>query len=351
MLDDDQALLELMLKDMALAPAVYQPTPFWCQCIKQLLEEMNKIGINGFKAAVQTRRYFVPNYGYPTGERERLAAKVNNAIQTFPVFSRRLAQVFSGELLAKADYRVLRATETESPPYTSRATESPLGQPAEQFKFDDRCLSKAFFNYLLGVNFLKRHLKGTKIKRILEIGGGYGALGEALLSDSRNDIFYLDIDIPPTLYVATQYLKGVFGAKSIGDYRQLKPSTPLDIAKLESCFRAVMLCPWQLPDLVGQIDLFVNFISFQEMEPNVVANYLKEVDRLEPAFVLLRNMREGKQRRSENQPTGVEKPILGDDYDNFLPAYELVATDSQIFGWVTEDGFHSELRLYRRKDP
>ena len=30
---------------------------------------------------------------------------------------------------------------------------------------------------------------------------------------------------------------------------------------------------WEIENLVGDIDLFVNFISFQEMEPQIVKNY------------------------------------------------------------------------------
>ena len=52
---------------------------------------------------------------------------------------------------------------------------------------------------------------------------------------------------------------------------------------------------WQIEKLKGKIDLFVNFISFQEMEPEVVKNYLLKVINLKPKYILLRNLREGKQ--------------------------------------------------------
>ena len=55
---------------------------------------------------------------------------------------------------------------------------------------------------------------------------------------------------------------------------------------------------WRVEDLRGEIDLFVNYISFQEMEPHIVRNYAKEVMRLNPKFILLRNLREGKQKRN-----------------------------------------------------
>ena len=51
------------------------------------------------------------------------------------------------------------------------------------------------------------------------------------------------------------------------------------------------LSSWQIEKLLGKIDIFVNFISFQEMEPKVVRNYINHVIRLSPKFILLRNLR------------------------------------------------------------
>jgi hypothetical protein len=96
------------------------------------------------------------------------------------------------------------------------------------------------------------------------------------------------------------------------------------------------------------VDLFVNFISFQEMEPDVVQNYLLHVDRLRAKFLLLRNLREGKQKVRKSGGVGVKNPIQGGDYDAFLPNYELIDTNTTPFGHQTEDGFHSELRIYQR---
>ena len=59
-----------------------------------------------------------------------------------------------------------------------------------------------------------------------------------------------------------------------------------------------LLPNWKIEDLRGSIDLFVNFISFQEMEPHIVSNYILHVQRLSPKWVLLRNLREGKQLAS-----------------------------------------------------
>jgi hypothetical protein len=85
------------------------------------------------------------------------------------------------------------------------------------------------------------------------------------------------------------------------------------------------------------------------MEPDVVQNYCDHIDRLQPKFILLRNILEGKKKKDKNYQGGVQDPILGDDYNNFLPNYTLLATDSATYGFITEDNFHSQLRIYKRK--
>ena len=78
-----------------------------------------------------------------------------------------------------------------------------------------------------------------------------------------------------------------------------------------------MLCTWQIEKLYGKIDLFVNFISFQEMEPEIVQNYLNIVSKLGPKYILLRNLREGKQIKTKKK-MGVKKQTTPEHYKIFL---------------------------------
>ena len=112
--------------------------------------------------------------------------------------------------------------------------------------------------------------------------------------------------------------------------------------------KAAILPSWFIEKLQGKIDLFVNFISFQEMEPEIVQNYLDNVTRLQADWVLLRNMREGKQLRSQNR-FGVDKPIFSEDYARMLPDYDLIETNVYPYGFKTVDGYHSELMLFKRR--
>ena len=89
-------------------------------------------------------------------------------------------------------------------------------------------------------------------------------------------------------------------------------------------------------------------IKFQEMEPTVVQNYLYHIERLKTRWIFLRNMREGKQLKSDGH-AGVTTPIKTDDYPDMLPNYSLVARNVHPFGFEAVDGFLSELMLFQRK--
>lgn len=345
--------LARLVRDMDAADPLYQPTQFWRVATARLLEEIAAQGLQRFRSMAGPLSYFVPTYGFPGYNADPARFEpVRSALDRLALpdarCARQLVRLFTGEAHAEADYRVLLAGDTATPPYLDRFSESRVGEPIEQFEFDGRRFGRSSLNYLLGLAFLKRHCDLNGVRRVLEIGGGFGSLGEILLADSRNDYFYVDVDIPPTIYVASWYLRALHG-EAVADCTAAGAGDPIRIQALTGRHRAAMLASWQLPQLEGPIDLFVNFISFQEMEPAVVRNYFSQVDRLRPRYVLLRNIREGKAKAASATALGVREPILGPMYDDFLAHYALKATNTVPFGHRTVDGFHSELRVYERR--
>jgi len=346
-------LLNLMLEDMQKQDTLYKPTNFWENRSKIIIDEIERFDVKNFRKLTKTRYSFVP--GYSAVEYLINKNKYDPTIEQFDKivhdkrFVTRLQRIFNGESSAFSDFRVLNASNINKPPYTNKVSESSVGNPIEQHSFDNRNFSRSFLNYLLGLSFLKKTVDTSNIKTVMEIGGGFGTLGEILLGDDRNNIFYINADIPPVGFVSSYYLQEVFGKDQIACYDTTRDLETIDIDTFKQTHKALNLCSWQIEKLQGKIDLFVNFISFQEMEPDVVQNYCKHVERLQPKYILLRNMLEGKKKNTENFKNGVDKPILGDDYDKFLPNYELIATDSAIYGFITEDNFHSQLRIYQRK--
>lgn len=346
-------LLDLMIEDNKSQDTLYKPTSFWEVCSQQIADDLKENGIENFRALNTPKSFFAPTYAfinYLDDEKsyDKIRDELKNVTNDFKM-SKKLENLLDGYSHAFSDYRVLKATNKDIKPFTDKVSESGIGNPLEQYEFEGRKFSRSFLNYSLGLNFLKYHVDTSNISTVMEIGGGFGTLGEILLGDERNEIFYINIDIPPVAYVSTYYLQNAFKDKKIADYATLKDKKVLDIEDLKEKYDAINTCSWQIEKLQGKIDLFVNFISFQEMEPDVVNNYCTYIRKLNPEFVLLRNIKEGKKKKDENTLYGVEIPILADDYDTFLPEYELIAVDSTIFGFITEDNFHSQLRLYKKR--
>ena len=346
-------MLDRMVADMADAPPIYQPTQFWRKAARTIADELRAKNVSNFRRLDSPLMYFVPTFGFPGwwDSPEKYAAvlrELQPLVVEDPRLLTRTRRFLSGFEDACADYRVFLASCDDKPLHIAKASESMVGNPSEQHEFGGARFSRSMLNYLLGLCFLKRHVNTADIKVVMEIGGGFGSLGEILHCDPRNGCFYLDVDIPPPAFAATYYLQGVLGGKNVGDYNELAPQGSIEMGDLRRRFKAAVICPWQLPKVSGSVDLFVNFISFQEMEPEVVKHYLDHVDRLQTRFVLLRNLREGKQKAKNPDDVGVREPIRGVDYDAFLPNYRLAATNTEPFGYKTPDGFHSELRLYAR---
>ena len=340
-------------EDMRAQNELYRPGPFWDEASSRIVDEFCEHGIENFRSLRYPLSFFTPTYGPPGNflNRETSALLLSTLQQAMPEAKKPwlgVEQFLSGRAAAQADYRVLLAADTPSKrPFLHTFSEGKAGNPVEHFEFDGRWFSRSALNYLLGLCMLKKHLQpDEEIRTVVEIGGGFGTLGEILASAGIEDLHYVDIDIPPVSYVAQYYLSETLGADQVTSYAQTRDQEEIEISALTP---TAVLCAWQIEKLRGNADLFVNFISFQEMEPHIVTNYLKHIARLNTRWILLRNMREGKQLRKPGQLAGVETPILGDDYLAMLPDYELVDRNVHPFGYQTVDGYHSELLLLRRK--
>lgn len=341
--------LNVAFEDMLNQDALYKPSNFWREASSTIVAEIKMYGIERFRSMPTALNFFVPTYGVPGGGfNKQQVEKLRDLLTTHwpsevkPQLS--LEKFTSGYFSALSDYRVLKASDDPSAlPHLHNFSESRIGEPVEQFKFDGKNFSRSSLNYLLGLTMLKRHLNGEVPQKVLEIGGGFGTLGEILISSGISEIKYIDIDIPPTSFVAQYYLEENFGKDNILTYAK---TSHLEMLQIDELPKISVLCSWQIEKLHGTIDLFVNFISFQEMEPHIVQNYLDNISRLKAKWVLLRNMREGK-NVANGDDVGVITPILGDDYLAMLPNYELVDRNVLPFGFETVDGFNSELILLK----
>ena len=313
-------LLEIMLSDMEKAPSIYQPSNFWSIIIQTLCDEIRENGVSSFRSQKHALQLYVPEYPH-------------NAI---------------GNMEAFCDYKVFKAGDNSKLPDLTKVSESQIGKPAQQFIFEGKYYSKSCLNYLRGLAYLKKTVDTSNLRSIIEIGGGFGSLGEIFLKSDFQRHFYVNIDIPPLSYISTRYLETVFGKENVGTYDVTRDLEEIDLGIFADKYRAMVLLPWQLPRIKGSVDLFVNFFSFQEMEPDIVENYASHINRLVKNHLLMRNQKTGKQVAKKSGEIGVLKPVVREDYIRFFHPFDVLGIDSMVFG-NQQGEFHSEVSVFQRK--
>ena len=335
------------MEELKSQDALYQPSSFWRKALLDINANFVKKGISSFRREDINLKFFVPTYGPPgngfsESDKSELASKTyfKNKKQ-----KSHFLNFFNGTSQAFADYRTFLSSCRDNKKIDLlKFSESKVGNPIEHFSFDNRLYSRSALNYLLGLSFLRTVDPKFFPKIILEIGGGFGTLGEILGKTLNYQFKYIDVDLPPLFLMAESYLKKCFRNKFSFSQFSEKQSPFVEIKKLSSL---TFLPNWKLEYLHGEIDLFVNFISFQEMEPDIVKNYVRLISKLNPKYILLRNLREGKQKQTKTN-LGVIKPILKNDYLRFFSTYTLLKSNVVPFGYKTVDGYHSELMILKR---
>tara|TARA_B100000963_G_scaffold358210_1_gene382289 strand:- start:32616 stop:33650 length:1035 start_codon:yes stop_codon:yes gene_type:complete len=338
--------LKILENEMNLQSDFYKPTPFWREINREFFRIFSKSNFKNFRSEKLSNNFFVPLYN---NLREPNINKINILIKKKNFsnkISNYLRDFINGDQQALSDYRVFKATDDVTvKPYINFFSESNNFKPLEQFNFDKKVFSKSSLNYLLALSIFKKVSKKFNPKIILEIGGGFGTLGEIFFKSGKN-YKYINLDLPPLNLLAENYLKKCFGQKNVTDSFLIRNQKTIEIKRLK---KISSLCNWQIKNLKGKIDLFVNLISFQEMEPYIVKNYLNKVIRLNPKFILMRNLREGKQLKKKGK-IGVKRATKKKDYIKFLKKnYKLIFSSVKVYGFETFDKYNSELLIFKKK--
>ncbi len=317
------AITRRSLDEIDGADPLYRPTNFWQPGLRQLLADMDEMGLSRFKAWPTATYWFYPTYGANLST-ETAAAAVARAVELQPdaqVHEARLREGLTGAAEARRDLEVVRLMwNRQRWPFKVMAHgESATGEPPQHFRLagDDRGWTKPYLNYLLCLAALSRHVDRPP-RSVLELGGGFGVLGEILLRRSSK-VRYVDLDIPPLLTVASYYLREL-----VGDRVDVYDDS---WAGRVGADRSAVLPSWRIDDVDGPFDLFVNCFSFQEMEPDVVANYVAKVAEKDVEWVVSLNSRKGKPKASDGGIGVVEQVTSARICEMFgAHGYELVET-------------------------
>lgn len=301
--------------------ALYRPTNFWQPGLRRLLGDMDEMGLERFKAWPSAAYWFYPTYAANVRP-ETAAAAVERALEAQPDVNQPwLREALTGAAEARRDFEVVRLMwDQQRWPFKVMARgESRIGEPPQHFRLagDKRGWTKPYLNYLLCLAALSRHVDRPP-RSVLEIGGGFGVLGEILMRRSSR-VRYVDLDIPPLMTVASYYLREL-----VGDRIDVYDDGWAGRVRQD---RSAVLPPWRIDDVDGPFDLFVNCFSFQEMEPHVVANYIAKVAEKDVAWVVSLNSRKGKPKATDGGIGVVEQVTSARIIAMFSDhGYELVET-------------------------
>jgi putative sugar O-methyltransferase len=315
------AVTKRSLDEIDGADQLYRPTNFWQPGLRQLLSDMDELGLERFKSWPTATYWFYPTYGANVRP-ETAAAALERALEVQQDASKPwLREALTGAAEARRDLEIARIMwDHKRWPFKVMARgEARIGEPPQHFHLagDRRGWTKPYLNYLLCLAALSRHVDRPP-RSVLEIGGGFGVLGEILMRRS-SDVRYVDLDIPPLMTVASYYLRELFGDRidvyDDGWSGRVGPD------------RSAVLPSWRIDDVDGPFDLFVNCFSFQEMEPHVVANYVAKVAEKDVSYVVSLNSRKGKRKASEGGIGVVEQVTSASIIEMFASqGYELVRT-------------------------
>ena len=286
-LKEDFELLELMLNDSKSQPSHYQPGPYWLSNTKNAINELKRCGIANFRSSanhagmsyadnqlIDIRNSL--NYNAKT----RLARWIARSFPIGVLFEMQVAntnayarqnRMYCQEIL-NLKGRISDLLIRFNIPY------SLLGGCETTVKIAESEYSIHYLNLLDQHDYIASKINFKAAKSIFEIGGGFGANIHILLENYSNIRKILYLDIPPNLYVGTQYLKAFYGS-SVIDYRRLKDKTRIEFADDDS-LEILCIAPWQIEQFGSPIDVFTNSHSFVEIPVPIVKNYTDKVKQL-----------------------------------------------------------------------
>jgi putative sugar O-methyltransferase len=285
---DEPQLLEDMLEDLGRQREMHRPGPYWQDYARRIAAALREDGLARFRANARVGRGFVDVFaGEPTW-RDRPGAHraVLSMLLRLPLaatwYERRRRALRARQLAIHADKQGRYARELE--PWFARfaaghdlpPTEE--GAPERTVTLAGRRVGEIYLRTFAWADALAPHVELARARTVLEIGGGFGAMAHTLLHLYPNIRKYVYLDIPPVLYVGTQYLKRFFPGQ-VHDYAATRHSPRLGFAD-DDTREVLAIAPWQLERLEAGVELFWNSSSFQEMPAPVVAHYARHVGHL-----------------------------------------------------------------------
>ena len=323
------------MADLARADPAYQPTNYWQLYQAPVLDELRRLGLAGFR---RRRHTLLDTFGATdtrisaeievTGRwSARLSPVARRIFGAIPGLRASVPGLAPDEITVYFFERV-REKFAGAGLDISRCGTTTIGDPEDLIEREGDRWSLAHLQHCSMVADALRSIPFGEQSVFCELGAGLGRSVEVLARLFPAATFVV-FDIPPQLYIAHQYLTAVFGSR-VMPYGSCADGAPIDSAVPPDLRGRIIIEPsWRFPAWRRtSIDVFWNSASFQEMEPDVVANYLEGVAAMAPGHVHI-NALPGGNSWGEWKPGrgGTKLSVTERHYSETLsPSYRLART-------------------------
>jgi len=333
---DDPEILDKMMTDTMNGSEMFRPTNYWANYEKKLMPELKELGLTDFR---RRKKSILPTFGASDMSAEFDYINLfnnhllfNDITKNIPLYTKFLKvgnnvinALFApsksklSELHKKA-YDFARETGIK---YGAKPLESisfsNAGNPDDGFEINGNFYTRSMLYYYMTYAYSQQFIDFDKVNVMAELGSGLGKQTE-VIKKFHPHITVLLFDIPPQLYVCNQYLSTVFPGM-VTNYREASKMQSLDNLKQGNIY---IFGSWQYPLLTGfSLDLFWNASSFQEMEPDVVTNYLSYINPIAKQ-VFLQEAMQGKEVAIRKGRHGVLRKTKLEDYAAALPNFKMM---------------------------
>lgn len=268
---DEHELLDEMLADLASQQDIYRPGPYWQAYALRIAEAIRVHGLSRFRSDPAVSRGYADVFSAP--------ASPPGPLWRLPPFAQwhaaRDRRRRNAELATHARKQARLAADLDSWFARLRCRhdlpDTTVGCPQRRLTLDGVQIGEIYLRNLAWVDAMASCTELSAVRTVIEIGGGFGSMCHTLLHLYPNIRKYVYLDMPPVLYVGTQYLKHFF-ADAVVDYRRTRQQARIGFRD-DDTLQILAVAPWQIERLAVRADLFWNSSSFQEMPAPVVANY------------------------------------------------------------------------------
>lgn len=335
-IEENPQLLDLMISDMDQASPLYKPTNYWQYKASVFLPALTKEGLQDFRRKPESvfRSFggvdIWPDYWFDLRKSRVFNNRILRAVPGWQSVLKGLSGLTDGlaGLLAPGSiehkkqlpYRVAKKVEAETKaPSIDLIEASLVANPEYVFQVHGKTYTNNFVDYYLRYAYCCRFIDFSKVKVIVELGSGSCKLTE-VIRKFHPHITFFNFDIAPQLYVGEMYLRSVFP----GDVVSYETNRSLEKLPNPEPGKMYFFGAWQFPLLKDfSYDLFMNLTSFQEMEPDVVANYISFING-NSEYVYLHEQMAGKEVAKKKGEFGVLNPTTLQHYIDDFSKYELL---------------------------